>query len=437
MATREQTSSAKPATAMVAGFAISVPRPQRNLAGLCYKRPTVPAGAMRNLPTGSRSNRPVPLHPPHGAAPPCSSPPQSHEAPMPNHDLLLVGAGHSHLGVLRRWARGQRPPGRLALLTDSAHAWYAGRLPGLLAGRYQEADSRIELAPLCRAAGVELLLGEVTGLDANERRLTLADGRTLQASWLSLNVGAAPATPEQRSGGMQVLAIKPFAAFLATWGEWQRDPQPLAIVGGGAAGVEVALALAEQVPELSLFCAGSLLEGGSPGLRLRALGHLRQRGVIGREHCPVSHVDGQTLYSDAGSVWQGPRLLLASGSQPLPWLIHSGMTCADDGFIQVGSTLQSHSHPRIFASGDCASLADAPRNAWQATRQATRLAANLVAVLQERPLLRYRPSRQRVLLLATGDGGALLDWNGWSAGGRLCGWWRDLRDRQFIMRHQG
>lgn len=355
---------------------------------------------------------------------------------MTSPDLLLVGAGHSHLGVLRRWAHGERPPGRLALLSESPHAWYAGRVPGLLAGRFREDDCRIELAPLCRAAGVELLQGTALSLDAAQRELRLTDGTALRASWLSLDVGAAAPVPEQRTAGMQVQAVKPFAGFLAVWRQWQQDPQPLAIVGGGASGVEVALALAEQVPEISLFCAGPLLEGSSPGLRLRALGHLRQRGVIGREHCPVSHVDGQTLYSDAGAVWQGPRLLLASGSQPLPWLARSGLACADDGFIQVGSTLQSHSHPRIFASGDCASLPDAPRNAWQATLQATRLAANLVAVLQERPLTRYRPARQQVQLLATGDGGALLDWNGWSAGGRLCGWWRDLRDRQFILRHQ-
>lgn len=355
---------------------------------------------------------------------------------MTNPDLLLVGAGHSHLGVLRCWAHGERPPGRLALLSDSPHAWYAGRLPGLLAGRYAEADCRIELGPLCRAAGVELLQGSAVALQADSRRLSLADGRTLQASWLSLNVGAAPPAPEQRSAGMQVLAVKPFEHFLATWREWQRDPQPLAIIGGGAAGVELALALAGQVPELTLFCAGPLLEGGAPGLRLRALGHLRQRGVHGREHCPVSHVDGETLYSDAGAVWRGPRLLLASGSRLLPWLGASGLECAEDGFVRVGTTLQSLSHPRIFASGDCASLAGAARNGWQAARQAARLAANLAAALQEQPLRRYRPPRQQVTLLATGDGDALLGWRDWSAGGRLCGWWRDLRDRQFMLHHQ-
>lgn len=355
---------------------------------------------------------------------------------MTSPDLLLVGAGHSHLGVLRRWAHGERPPGRLALLSESPHAWYAGRVPGLLAGRFREDDCRLELAPLCRAAGVELLQGTALSLDAAQRELRLADGTALRASWLSLDVGAAAPVPEQRAAGMQVLAVKPFAGFLAVLRQWQQDPQPLAIVGGGAAAVELALALAGQVPQLSLFSAGRLLEGCSPGLRLRALGHLRQRGVLGREHCPVSHIDGDSLYSEAGAVWHGPRLLLASGSQPLPWLRASGLESAEDGFIRVGATLQSLSHPHIFASGDCASLAGTARNAWQATRQAGRLAGNLAAVLQERPLRRYRPAQRQVLLLADGDGGALLDWHGWSAGGRLCGWWRDLRDRQFMLRHQ-
>lgn len=356
---------------------------------------------------------------------------------MPNPDLLLVGAGHSHLGVLRRWARGERPPGRLLLLSESPYAWYAGRIPALLAGRLAENDCRLELAPLCRAAGVELRVGTAVGLDAAQRQLQLTNGSSLQASWLSLDVGAAQPAPPQRSPGMDVLAVKPFATFLGRWRQWQADPQPLALVGGGVAGVELALALAGQVPQLSLFSAGPLLDGHSPGLRMRAHGLLRQLGVHCREHCPISHIDGDTLHSEAGAVWLGPRLLLASGSQPLRWLTASGLECAEDGFIRVGATLQSLSHPHIFASGDCASLGGSARNAWQATRQATRLAANLAAALQQRPLLRYRPSRQALLLLATGDGHALLDWHGWSAGGRLCGWWREQRDRQFMLHHRG
>ncbi|QQE90752.1 FAD-dependent oxidoreductase [Azotobacter chroococcum] len=350
-------------------------------------------------------------------------------------DLLLIGAGHSHLGVLRRWARGRRPKGRLGLVNAVPQAWYAGMLPGLLAGRYEPQDCRIELEPLCRAAGVELIVGEVEALQAGTRGLQLADGRQVQADWLSLNVGAGRLAPPQQGEGMQVLSAKPFTAFLDGWQRWRQAPEPLAILGGGPAGVELALALAGQVPALSLFCAGPLLEGRSAGLHLRALGALRRSGVWVREYCPVSGIDGQFLLSAGEPVWQGSRLLLASEAAAPSWLAQSGLVCDAAGFVQVGATLQSLSHPQIFASGDCAALPGVPRSAVQALRQAPVLSHNLRAVLAGRALHHYRPQRQNLLLLASGDGGALLGWRGWSADGRFYGYWRERLDRRFMRRH--
>jgi NADH dehydrogenase FAD-containing subunit len=159
---------------------------------------------------------------------------------MNHYDLLLIGAGHAHLGVLRRWALLERPPGRIGLLSAGPAAWYSGMLPGLLAGRYAAADCQVELTALCRAAKVELLVNPVAGLSAAQQQVQLADGRTLGASWLSLNVGAQVSAPPQQGDAMQVLAVKPFAEFLAGWQQWQAEPQPLAILGGGAAGVELA-----------------------------------------------------------------------------------------------------------------------------------------------------------------------------------------------------
>src|SRR3990167_5832729 len=281
---------------------------------------------------------------------------------MTHYDLLLIGAGHAHLGVLRRWARLERPPGRIALLSAGHEAWYSGMLPGLLAGRYAAADCQIELAPLCRAAKVELIVGQAEALSAVQQQLHLADGRGLNADWLSLNVGGQVACPPQTGAGMQVLAVKPFADFLAGWQRWQADPQPVAILGGGAAGVELALALADQVPQLALFCRGPLLSGHAGGLRLRALGHLRRRGVRVREDCPISRIDEDCLISGEAPVWRGQRLLLASGAQAVPWLAQSGLGCDTDGFVRIAATLQSHSHPHIFAVGDCASLPGARKS---------------------------------------------------------------------------
>lgn len=184
---------------------------------------------------------------------------------MTQYDLILAGAGHAHLGVLRRWALVERPPGRIALLSPGPEAWYAGMLPGLISGRFSPADCRVELQPLCRAAKVDLIEGEIAALDADVRILQLGDGRSLQSEWLSLNVGAGMAIPPQQGDGMQVLAARPIERLLEGWQQWQAEPRRMAILGGGAGGVELALALADKVPALALFCGGSLLDGLAPG----------------------------------------------------------------------------------------------------------------------------------------------------------------------------
>lgn len=354
---------------------------------------------------------------------------------MTDYDLLLVGAGPAHLGVLRRWALIERPVGRIALVASAAHTWYAGMLPGLVAGRYSAEDCQIGLAALCQAAQVELIVAPVAALDAATRQLSLGDGRVLQGNWLSLNAGDRVACPPREGDAMDVLAVKPVDSFIAGWQAWQREPQPLAILGGGVAGVEIALALADQVPQLALFCGEPLLAGHCAGLRMRAWGHLRMRRVQVREHCPISRIDGDCLISGDAAVWRGGRLLLASGAQAFPWIADSGLSCDGDGFVHTAPTLQSHSHPQIFAVGDCANLPGVRKSGLYSMRQVPVLAANLSAALRGGPLRDFKTSGQRPLLLASGDGGALFGWRQWSAGGQFYGRCKDYFDRAFVKRH--
>lgn len=355
-------------------------------------------------------------------------------------DLLLAGAGHAHLGVLRRWAepasRPVRPAGRIGLLSADGHAWYSGMLPGLLSGRYQLAECRIELDALCRAAGVELLLGQATGLDSASQQLQLSDGRVLDYNYLSLNLGSQPGLPAQSGSGLELLAVKPFSAFIQGWQRWQAAPQALAIVGGGAAGVELALAVATQVPTVTLLTGNTLLSGHPPALRRRALKHLARQGVTVQEHCPVDAVVGQQLLSSDRVAWQGTRGIVASGASALPWLQGSGLACDAQGFVQINAQLQSSSHPTVFAVGDCASLAQSPHNGVYAVRQGPVLAHNLTALLCGRPLQTFYPQRRALALLATGDGGALASWAGLTGEGPLFGYWKDHLDRGFMQRHR-
>ena len=351
--------------------------------------------------------------------------------------LLLAGAGHAHLGVLRQWAvkPQSRPTGRIVLLSADAHAWYSGMLPGLLSGRYALEQCRIGLAKLCAKAGVELLLGQACGLDPQHQQLQLSDGRQLAYRYLSLNLGSQPLAPTQYGSGLELLPVKPFRAFIARWQHWQPQPQPLALLGGGAAGVELALALAPQLPAVSLLTAGKLLDAHPAALRQRALAHLAKAGVVVQEDCRVDAVQGQHLLSAGRVVWRGGRAIVASGASALPWLQASGLACDNLGFVQIRASLQSSSHPSVFAVGDCASLAHTPHNGVYAVRQGPVLAHNLAALIEQRPLRIYQPQRRALALLATGDGGALASWAGLTAEGKVFGYWKDYLDQSFMRRH--
>lgn len=350
-------------------------------------------------------------------------------------DLLLAGAGHSHLGVLRKWASRERPMGRIGLVSADPYAWYSGMMPGLIAEQYQARQCRVPLPKLCAAAEVEFIQGTIVALQPETPELLLATGVTVRSTWLSLNLGSLPELPEQTDDGMELLSVKPFADFTRRWQQWEEAPEPVAVLGGGAAGVELALAMASRVPEVDLFTAEKLLAGHPPRLRRLALQHLQRLGVTVHEHTSIQAVNGNTLIGDGLVRWRGRRLVVATGPSPLGWLRESGLRLGHDGFIDVSPALQSRSHPHVFASGDCASLPGAVRNGVHAVREAAILATNLGQASVGQPLRHYHPQAHSLALIADGNQGALLSWAGVAAEGRLLGRWKAQIDRRFVRRH--
>ncbi len=350
-------------------------------------------------------------------------------------DFLLAGGGHSHLGVLRQWASRDRPAGRIGLVSAEPHAWYSGMMPGLVAEHYQTRDCRVGLPKLCAAAEVEFIQGTLVALLPETPELLLATGETLRSTWLSLNLGSLPWLPEQTDDGMELLSVKPFADFIRRWQQWQEIPEAVGIVGGGAAGIELALAVAGRVPATDLFCSDELLAGHPPRLRRLALRHLQDAKVHVHEHTPIQTVHGSTLIGDGQVRWRGRRLIVATGPSPLGWLRESGLRVDGRGFIEICPSLQSRSHPHVFASGDCASLPGAVHNGVHAVRQARVLATNLARVSIGQPLRHYHPQAHSLALLADGQHGALLSWAGVAVEGRMLGDLKDHLDRRFVRRH--
>ena len=366
-------------------------------------------------------------------------------------DLVLVGGGHSHALVLRRLAMKPVPGLRVTLVSPDSLAAYSGMLPGLVAGHYDVARTHVDLRRLCQATGARYVRARVTGLTPATRGLRLSDGGTLTYDWLSLDVGATPDLTAVPGAAEHAVPVKPVSDFHRRWKtlldrlESRSGPVAVTVVGGGAGGTEMVLAVAralrhrDRPAALTLVTAGKLLPGYSEGVRRRLARRLADAGVTLREHARARRVDADHLQL-AGGERSDPIphdfLLWCTGVRAPAWLAESGLPCDAGGFLQVAPTLRSPADPRVFAAGDCAAFPGGlPKAGVYAVREAATLARNLAASVRGHPLKAYRPQRRFLSLLSAGGRDAV---GSRGPGPTLSGgwvWrWKDHIDRAFMAR---
>lgn len=361
--------------------------------------------------------------------------------------IILAGGGHAHLGVLADWARRPWPGTERWLVTASRRTAYSGMLPGWMAGLHDAEALWIELEPLAERAGARLRIGELAGLEADARRLRLRDGETLAFDRLSLAIGGETELRDLEGAGELLLPVRPVEAFVARWTAFLAAPAGpgpvrLAVVGGGAAGVELALAAVAGMRSrgrsvvVSLIAeAPGVLAGHAAGVRRRALAALADRGVQVIEGRATG--TGEGLRLPGGQQLQADLVIAATGSRAPAWLGASGLALAGGGFVAVGADLRSVSHPAILAAGDIIARVDrlVARSGVHAVKAGPVLAANLRADPAHPAPAAYRPRRWTLYLLALGDRRAILSWGPFAAGGRLVWRCKDLIDRRFVQRY--
>lgn len=357
--------------------------------------------------------------------------------------LLLVGAGHAQLAVLAAMARRRFAAAQGVLVTPYPRALYSGMVPGLVAGRFAEAECAIDIDALAHAAGVRLRLGQAVALDAAGRRVTLADGQALDYDLLSLDTGATQSRERIPGAREHALFVRPIEAFVALWARARElglaRPLAAVVIGGGAAGVELALAVGKALPTANVTLLAdppAVPAGYAPRVQRLAHAALRRAGV--------QVLPGQCTAIEARHVCIGTMRvacdvpIVATGAEAPAWLAASGLALDDRGFVRIGATLQSASHPAVFAAGDMSARDDAAqlKSGVYAVRAGPVLAENLRAAAAGGRLARYRPQRRSLNLLSLGDGRAIASWGGWSMQGRLMGWWKDRIDRGFVARYR-
>ena len=356
--------------------------------------------------------------------------------------LLLLGAGHAQLSVLAALARQPMPGAEVVLVSAAERLLYSGMVPGLIAGRFSEADCSIAIAPLATAAGAKFNRGHAVAVDAAEHFVTLADGQRIDYDVLSLNTG--PVQDRERIPGAHAnaLFLRPIESFVQLWPRAQAlvddDLLDVVVVGSGAAGVEIALAVRAALGArctVSLISDGPVLAGYNPGVQRRALAALRRRAVQVLPGRCTAIEPGHVLLNSLRVACDVP--ILAVGADAQSWLADSGLALDAAGFVRVGATLQSASHPAVFAAGDVIVRDDSPhpRSGVYSVRAGTVLAENLRRFVAGGALMPYTPQRHSLNLLALGDGRAIASWRGWSFQGLTMGWWKDRIDRAFIRRY--
>jgi len=329
--------------------------------------------------------------------------------------IVLAGAGHAHLVVLRAIVAQPLYGASVTLVTPYPRQVYSGMLPGLMAGHYGVEDVLTDVAGLAARAQVEFVQGAIEALDATARRVRLNDGRELEYDYLSLNVGSLVNGGGLPGSGLG-LPVKPFEPFLgALDGE---SFSRVAVVGAGAAGMELAMALTYRGAAVTLYADKPTLPAA---LVERAESRLRRIGVDYRPGMPVSALEPGPVVVAGAARQEFDHVILSTGLAPAPFLAASGLFCTERGYVRVAPTLRSLSHDRVFAAGDCATVHETPhpKSGVYSVRHGEVLAANLRAVVLGTELKAYRPQKKSLQILTCGSRYAIAQ-----RGERVVeGWW--------------
>lgn len=360
--------------------------------------------------------------------------------------LILVGGGHAHLSVLRALAREKLADVESVLVTPSSHQNYSGMLPGWMAGHYIQAQCRIDLQPLAQSALAHLVVDHIVSMDAGRRCVGLPDGRLMEYDLLSLGVGSEIDVSWLEMVGDRLLPVKPLDDFFEAWPRilaiaQDKPDYRLVVVGGGATGVELALAAryaftrADIGGRVDLVVSESgPLVGGATGVRRRITRFLSTAGVFVHRLRAVGVEEGVMLSN--GTLLPADCVIAATGARAPFWLKLSRLMLDENDYIAVDGHHRSLSHPNVFAAGDVSARQDlvVARSGVHAVRAGPVLAANLLAALRGGPMTTYQPSRRSLYLLACGPRYAVASWGRWSAEGEWVWRWKDWIDRRFIGR---
>ena len=380
---------------------------------------------------------------------------QSSNSPIVK-ELVLIGGGHSHVSVLKKFGMRPLPGLRLTLITRDIDTPYSGMLPGYVAGHYRFDECHIDLGPLARFAGARIYHAEVEELDLVNKKVHVNGRPPVSYDLLSINSGSRPAVIEVPGAEQFALVAKPIDVFLQRWEQLQKrvlasqGEFKLVVIGGGAGGVELALATQFRLRQLlrtrndnpdrlhvTLLTQGpEILATHNTGVQKRFMRVLVERNIQLLTNHSAAEISSQSVHTTNGVNIPADAVVFVTNASAPGWPAASGLAVDQQGFIVVDKFLQSTSHEGVFAAGDVASLPDKrAKSGVFAVRQGPVLANNLRKFAIGKSMQAYRAQKNFLSLISTGDKYAIASRGQWSGQGAWLWQVKDWIDRRFMQKY--
>ncbi|MBS7807469.1 selenide, water dikinase SelD [Variovorax sp. PCZ-1] len=369
-------------------------------------------------------------------------------------DIVLIGGGHSHVGVLKSFGMNPIPGVRLTLICTDLHTPYSGMLPGYVAGHYEFDEVHIDLLRLAQFAGARVYRDEVIGIDRGQQKVLCKSRPAVPYDQLSINIGSTPQLQGVPGATEHAVAVKPIRNFNDRWLQLlervknHAGKTTIAVVGAGAGGVELLLAMQFRLrneltklyrnpDELTfhlLSANETILPTHNARVRETFSKALRERGVQVHLSSEVTQVQAGKLITSSGKTLDADEIIWVTRAGGAAWLKQTGLQLDKEGFIEVKDTLQTVTDPLIYAAGDIASMVNykLEKAGVFAVRMGKPLTENLRRAVGGTDLQAYSPQTSWLALISTGDKYAVAS-RGWLGFAGAWVWqWKDWIDQRFM-----
>ena len=359
--------------------------------------------------------------------------------------LIFAGGGHSHIHSLSNLDKFLDAGCDVTVVNKSQYHYYSGMGPGLLSGYYNVEDARFNIKEIVESSICRFIEAEVVKIIPGQKKIILSDNSELYYDVISFNTGSEIISLPVSGDVKNLYPVKPIEniSLIRDKVAGFNKKMDIAVIGGGAAGVEIAANLNEFVrkkraeAEISLISREHLLQGYNEPFYRKTLNNLEHNGIHIYEYRNVEMVDSDNIIFSSGEKLNYDLAVNASGVKPSMIFSVSGMKTDEDGGLRVNKYLQSMDYPEIFAGGDCISFEPVLNKAGvYAVREGMLLYRNLLSHIKEMELEEFKPQESYLSILNIGFNKGIMLWKGKVFSGALPFYFKYYLDSKFMKKYK-